>query len=107
MRRSSWRKIFDALREAGQDVPEWEMTEEEERQVRESEERITTEVDISAVLDRKRAALLAHSSQITDSWFSKIPPEVVAEAFGQETFIRTRNETQASVPEGDLFAGLR
>jgi LmbE family N-acetylglucosaminyl deacetylase len=107
MRRSDWRKIFDALREAGEDVPEWEMTEEEERQVKASEERITTEVDIRAVLDRKRAALLAHASQIEDSWFSKIPSHIVEAAFGQETFIRARNETQASVPESDLFAGLR
>ncbi|HEX9031378.1 MAG TPA: PIG-L family deacetylase [Streptosporangiaceae bacterium] len=107
MRRSDWRKIFEALREAGEDVPEWEMTEEEERQVRASEERITTEVDIRDVLDRKRAALTTHASQITDSWFSKIPSHVVEAAFGRESFIRTRNETQASVPEADLFAGLR
>ena len=36
MRRSDWRKIFDALREAGEDVPEWEMTEEEERPLADS-----------------------------------------------------------------------
>lgn len=107
MRRSDWRKIADALRAAGEDVPDWEMTEEEERLTRASEERITTTVDIGAVLERKRAALLAHSSQISESWFSKIPPEVAASVFGVEHFIRARNETQASVPETDLFAGLR
>jgi LmbE family N-acetylglucosaminyl deacetylase len=107
MRRSSWRAIFDALKEAGEEVPEWDTTEEEERAVRESEARITTEVDIRGVLERKRAALMAHASQITDSWFSKIPPHVVEAAFGRESFIRTRNQTQAPVPEDDLFAGLR
>ncbi len=107
MRRSSWRAVFDALREAGEDVPEWEMTEEEERAVAESEARITTEVDIRPVLDRKRAALLAHASQIEDSWFSKIPPHVVEAAFGSETFVRVRDDTGAPVPETDLFAGLR
>jgi LmbE family N-acetylglucosaminyl deacetylase len=107
MRSSEWRKIFEALREAGEDVPEWEMTDEEKRQIEESEARITTEVDITPVLDRKRDALMAHSSQITDSWFSKIPPDVVREAFGKEFFIRVRNQTQAPVPETDLFAGLR
>jgi len=107
MRRSDWRKVFEALREAGEDVPEWEMTEEEERQMAESEARITTEVDISPVFERKRDALMTHSSQITDSWFSKIPPQVVEQAFGKETFIRARNATQAPVPETDLFAGLR
>jgi len=83
------------------------MTEEEQRQVAESEARITTEVDIRPVLERKRDALMAHASQITDSWFSKIPPEIVASAFGQECFIRVRNQTQAPDPETDLFAGLR
>jgi LmbE family N-acetylglucosaminyl deacetylase len=107
MRRSEWRKIFDALRAAGEDVPEWEMTDEERRQIEESEARITTEVDITPVLDRKRDALMSHASQINDSWFSKIPPDVVRSAFGREWFIRVRNQTQASVPETDLFARLR
>ncbi len=107
MRRSEWRKIFDALREAGEDVPEWEMTEEEQRKIAESEARITTEVDIRPQLERKRDALMTHASQINDSWFSKIPPEVVESAFGKELFIRTRNETTAPVPETDLFSGLR
>jgi len=107
MRRSEWRKIFDALRAAGEDVPEWEMTEEEQQKIAESEARITTEVDIRPQLERKRDALMAHTSQITDSWFSKIPPEIVESAFGKELFIRTIDETGAPVPETDLFAGLR
>jgi len=107
MRRSEWRQIFEALRAAGEDVPEWDLSEEERRQIEESEARITTEVDIRPVLDRKRDALMSHASQITDSWFSKIPPDVVQSAFGREWFIRVRNQTEASVPETDLFAGLR
>jgi LmbE family N-acetylglucosaminyl deacetylase len=107
MRRSEWRQIFEALRAAGEEVPEWDLSEEERRQIEESEARITTEVDIRHVLDRKRDALMSHASQITDSWFSKIPPDVVQSAFGREWFIRVRNQTEASVPETDLFAGLR
>jgi LmbE family N-acetylglucosaminyl deacetylase len=107
MRRSEWRKIFDALREAGEEVPEWEATEEELRQIEESEARITTEIDITGVLDRKRDALMSHASQINDSWFSKIPPDVVRSAFGREWFIRAANKTRAPVPETDLFSGLR
>ena len=61
----------------------------------------------SAVLDRKRAALLSHASQISESWFSKIPPEVAERVFGEETFIRAVDRTGAPVPETDLFAGLR
>lgn len=107
MRRSDWQKVFEALRAAGEDVPDWEMTEEEQRKIAEAEARISTEVDIRPVLDRKRDALLAHRSQITDSWFSKIPPEVAASAFGTESFVRVRNRARAPVPETDLFAGLR
>jgi len=55
----------------------------------------------------KRNALMAHRSQIEDSWFSKIPPDVAAEAFGQESFVRVTDKTGAPVPETDLFAGLR
>src|SRR6266700_3797172 len=75
--------------------------------IAESEARIPTKIDIRPVLERKRDALMAHASQITDSWFSKIPPQVVESAFGHECFIRVRNQTQASVPETDLFDGLR
>ena len=59
------------------------------------------------MLERKRDALLAHASQIRDSWFSKIPPEVAGQAFGRESFIRASDTTGAPIPEDDLFAGLR
>jgi LmbE family N-acetylglucosaminyl deacetylase len=112
MRSSSWRKIFDALRELGEDVPSWSDDDSEEAKERarraiESETRITTTVDIRPVLVRKRAALLAHGSQINDSWFSKLPVEIAEEAFGYEYFIRVTDTTGAPLPEHDLFAGLR
>ena len=108
MRRSAWQKIGTALREAGLEVPDFGTpTAQELRQMEEHERRITTTVDINGVLDRKRDALLAHNSQIGESWFSKIPPEIAAEAFGYETFIRASDTTGAPVPEDDLFAGLR
>ena len=78
-----------------------------QRQMDEAEQRITTTIDISSVLDRKRDALFAHASQIRESWFSKIPPEVAEQAFGRESFIRASDTTGAPVPEDDLFAGLR
>jgi LmbE family N-acetylglucosaminyl deacetylase len=111
MKGSNWRKIWDALREAGEEVPTWDdgSPEARERWQRglESEARITTTVDIRPVLARKRAALFAHGSQINDSWFSKIPPEIAEQAFGYEYFIRKTDTTGAPLPETDLFAGLR
>jgi LmbE family N-acetylglucosaminyl deacetylase len=111
MKGSNWRKIWDALREAGEEVPNWDNDSEEakERAARalESEARITTTVDIRPVLERKRAALFAHGSQINDSWFSKLPKEVAEQAFGYEYFIRIADTTGTPLPEDDLFAGLR
>jgi LmbE family N-acetylglucosaminyl deacetylase len=107
MRRSGWRRLNEELRARGVDVPDpGEIDEETLRQIEESEKRITTDVDIRPVLDRKRAALFAHASQIRESWFSKIPPELIAEVFGHETFIRASDRTGAPVPEDDLFAGV-
>src|SRR5262249_3182853 len=56
---------------------------------------------------RKREALFAHSSQIQESWFSKIPADIAENAFGTESFIRASDTTGAPLPEDDLFAGLR
>jgi LmbE family N-acetylglucosaminyl deacetylase len=108
MRRSDWQKIWEALRELGAEVPDFEdMDPEAQRQAAESEQRITTSVDIRPVLARKRDALFAHGSQIRESWFSKIPQDIVEVTFGRENFIRASDSTGAPLPEDDLFAGLR
>ena len=107
LRGSNWDKLRQALRDAGVEVPEMTLTPEQLRQAAATEASITTTVDVRPVLNRKRDALMAHASQIQESWFAKLPPAVAAEAFGQEDFIRARDTTGAPVPESDLFAGLR
>jgi LmbE family N-acetylglucosaminyl deacetylase len=108
MRSSGWREVWDALREQGVDVPDFSSIDPDmQRKMEEAEQRITTTIDIRPVLERKGEALRAHASQIEDSWFSKIPPDVVARVFGYETFIRAGDSTATPVPENDLFAGLR
>jgi len=108
MRRSDWQKVWEALRDLGEDVPDFRnVSPEVQRQLDEAEQRITTTVDINSVLARKRDALLAHASQISESWFSKIPPQIAEQAFGWESFIRASDTTGAPVPEDDLFSGLR
>jgi LmbE family N-acetylglucosaminyl deacetylase len=108
MRGSDFQKVWQALRDQGVEVPDQpELTAEQRQKMAEDELRITTTVDISPVLTRKRDALLSHASQIEDSWFSKIPPDIAAAAFGRENFIRASDTTGAPVPEDDLFAGLR
>ena len=73
----------------------------------ELESRITTTVDVSAFVERKRAALQAHASQIAESFFAKPPVEAFEVIFAQEDYIRVHDTTGAQVPEDDLFAGLR
>ena len=108
MRGSDWQKIWQALKDLGEDVPDVSSFPPERlRQMAEHEARITTTIDIRPVLSRKREALLAHASQISESWFSKIPAQVAEAAFGRESFIRAKDSTGAPVPEDDLFAGLR
>ncbi len=67
---------------------------------------ITTTIDTSAVLDRKRAALNAHASQLADTVWVQVGETEFAELFGQETFLRVRDRTGADLPETDLFAGV-
>lgn len=108
MRGSDWQKIWQALADLGEDVPDMSNISPQMReQMAQTEARITTTIDIQPVLSRKRDALLAHGSQISDSWFSKIPADVAEAAFGRESFIRASDSTGAPVPEDDLFAGLR
>jgi LmbE family N-acetylglucosaminyl deacetylase len=108
MRRSRWADMWQALKDAGEEVPDFgEIDEEAVRRMDESEARITTTVDIRPEMELKNKALRAHASQIEESWFSKIPPEVAVKIFGDETFIRAMDKTGAPVPETDLFAGLR
>jgi LmbE family N-acetylglucosaminyl deacetylase len=108
MRGSDFRKIWEALREQGVEVPgDREITPEMERKMAEDELRVTTSVDIRPVMARKRDALLAHASQMQESWLSKVPPEIAEMAFGREHFIRASDTTGAPLPEDDLFAGLR
>ena len=83
------------------------MDPEARRQAAASEQRITTSVDIRPVMGRKRDALFAHGSQISESWFSKIPQDIAEATFGHEHFIRVSDTTGAPLPEDDLFAGLR
>ncbi len=69
--------------------------------------RITTRLEVSAHDDVRRAALLAHETQIDpDSpfWFG-LPPEEVA--YGYDDYIRARSLVDTETPENDLFAGIR
>ena len=70
-----------------------------------SEDRITTTVDIRPWLVRKRAAMAAHASQISEtSFFLAMAPELFEGGFGQEWFIRCA--APPGTAETDLLADL-
>ena len=67
---------------------------------------ITTTVDVRGFLDVKRAAMVAHGSQIQESsFFLKMPADAFREGFGYEWFIR--RGAPPGTHEDDLFAPLR
>lgn len=70
------------------------------------EVQVTTVIDTSAVVERKRAALEAHASQLSDTVWVQASKEDFAEVFGEESFVRSRDRSGAPLPENDLFAGL-
>jgi LmbE family N-acetylglucosaminyl deacetylase len=68
-------------------------------------DQITTTVDVRDFVDHKRAAMIAHASQIPDdSFFLQLPAEAFREAFGWEWFIR--RDGPRTQRETTLFDGL-
>jgi LmbE family N-acetylglucosaminyl deacetylase len=53
--------------------------------------RLTTDVDVTGWIDRKRESMRVHASQITeDSFFLAMPDDVFAVVWGHEWYIRVR-----------------
>ncbi len=108
MRGSDWRKVWEALRELGADVPDQrEFTPEQQRQMEEAEQRITTTLTSGRYWDAsaKPCSRTPARSRIRGS--ASCPPRLPSPAFGRESFVRVTDTTGAALPEDDLFAGLR
>jgi mycothiol S-conjugate amidase len=74
--------------------------------------RFTTYIDVGDFLAHRRAALLAHRTQVDPTGFwMRLPDDVVRRVFPWEEFALARTLVDTGVPEGepedDLFAGLR
>ena len=71
--------------------------------------RITTSVPIGDFFDVRLEALLAHATQVDPTspfWFG-LPREVARTVHPFEDYILAETRVETSVPEDDLFAGLR
>jgi mycothiol S-conjugate amidase len=76
------------------------------------EDEFTTLIDVGDYLDKRRAALLAHRTQVDpEGHWMRLPDDVIREVFPWEEFTLARSLVDNGVPEGecetDLFAGLR
>ena len=74
----------------------------------EDEARLTTRVECAEYFGVRDAALLAHATQIDPNgfWFA-IPHQVQEEAWPTEDYQLVDSKVETSLPEDDLFAGLR
>ena len=71
------------------------------------DELVTTKVDVSEFVDRKREAFAAHVSQMDpNSWFATMADEIYRLAFGTEYYQLARDKPGSALPESDLFAGI-
>ena len=73
---------------------------------------MTARVDVGDHLTARRAALLAHRTQIDpDGFWMRLPLDVEREVFPWEEYQLARSLVDTGVPTGsweeDLFAGLR
>jgi mycothiol conjugate amidase Mca len=72
------------------------------------DELVTTVIDVVSQIDRKRRALFAHATQMgPEVFFAKLPPALFDQVFSRESFQLARSRVSPTLPETDLFAGLR
>lgn len=82
-----------------------------ERGMPEHDTQFTTFVDVGEWLHHRRAALLAHRTQVDpEGHWMRLPDDVIREVFPWDEYILARSlvgDATSSDPEDDLFAGVR
>jgi mycothiol S-conjugate amidase len=70
--------------------------------------KITTRVPVGDWFERRDAALLAHATQVDpNGWFFAVPLDLQRQVWPTEDFELARSLVDSSIPEDDLFAGVR
>lgn len=106
IRRSDFARFGELMREAGEEFPEPEEGQEQPQWGVEDDE-VAVEVDVAAQAQAKRDALAAHTSQVENIFFLKLPLEVFTAAMGREAFVQARPARTGTELADDLFHGLR
>jgi mycothiol S-conjugate amidase len=77
---------------------------------RESQDhRITTSIDMTGYMSVGRNALIAHATQVDPNegfWF-RLPEDVAATVHPYDEYVLAQSRVESTIPETDLFAGLR
>ncbi len=108
--KEKWIAMHEAMLAAGLDSPykEWldKWTESDDERLRGN--RVTTRVVCDAYFPVRDAALLAHATQVDPEgfWF-RVPMEVQRAAWPTDDFELARSLVDTTLPEDDLFAGVR
>jgi mycothiol S-conjugate amidase len=101
------RALHEAILESGAESPyaEWLANWDPEHDI---SHRVTTRVPCAEFFAVRDAALIAHATQIdpTGRWFA-CPLEVQQKVWPTEDYELARSLVDSSVPEDDLFAGIR
>ncbi|NEC93105.1 mycothiol conjugate amidase Mca, partial [Streptomyces sp. SID12501] len=101
------RAVHDAIVAAGGESPfsDWI----DSRQAREVPEReVTTRVECADYFPQRDAALRAHATQIDpEGWFFAVPREVELATWRDEEYELAESRVPTTLPEDDLFAGIR
>ena len=88
-------------------VPEEDRGNDTIRIIGTPDELVTTRVDVSDLVDRKREAFAAHVTQNDpNSWFTTMADQMYRMAFGTEYYRLARGKPGSDLPEPDLFAGV-
>ncbi|MEU2773639.1 PIG-L family deacetylase [Streptomyces sp. NPDC007162] len=106
--RTMMQEFGKVMREFGEDVPELDPAGDSAMpDIGLPDEEITTWVDTTGFGGQKFDSLAAHASQGENIFFLRMGKERFTQLMGVETFVRVHDTTGASLPEDDLFAGLR
>jgi N-acetyl-1-D-myo-inositol-2-amino-2-deoxy-alpha-D-glucopyranoside deacetylase len=103
--RSQFERMVAMAKEAGIDPPFGE-TNADEMAFLTADRDVTTTIDTVAVIVRKRDALRAHHSQISEDWPQLNMPDDVLTQFADEYFQLVIARKPPVLPETDLFAGI-
>jgi len=98
-------RIVEMAKQAGIDPPFGEANPDEMAFLTPDED-VTTTIDCVDVIGRKRDALRAHRSQISEDWPQLSMPDDVLKQFADEYFQLVISRKPATLPETDLFAGI-